>query len=190
MVEPSTARGVGCAPTSLTAMSELRVTVRRRKATYRLLRTALPALRGQLQRSTRSPSSYRVSSPLDTLPSPTHTTCSVELLTSTQRHTLLRPACTVALVKQTHKSAPKTAIHIPWNGKRQYSVSASLSANQILASPVDRIPVQMIHCVGTRETSRATRTLQMMPDAEAGRKRRVAPTGPVNWTCWKKRVAW
>ena len=95
---------------------------------------------------------------------------------------------------------------MPWNGRRQYSTSLSERANQMLASltvsccyyltrqrrrvgksrahPVDRIPVQMIHCVLTLPTSTATRTLHRMPDTEHGKKRSVAPMGPVIWTCW------
>jgi hypothetical protein len=45
---------------------------------------------------------------------------------------------------------------------------------------VERIPVQMIHCVLTLEMSLATRTLHSTPDTEQGMNRSIAPIAPVS----------
>ena len=40
--------------------------------------------------------------------------------------------------------------------------------------PVERRPMQIIHCVGTFATSHATRTLHSIPDTAVGRNRNMA----------------
>jgi hypothetical protein len=40
--------------------------------------------------------------------------------------------------------------------------------------PVDRRPMQMIHCVGTLATSHATRTLHSTPETAQGMNRNMA----------------